>query len=253
MRAITPGAKFSTSTSNFGSISRTIRFASAVRKFMHRLFLPRLSLTKAVPRLLTWMKKRYRSPVGPSSILITSAPISARRWVPDGPAITCVMSRTLIPFMIPLPARTAILRPPGQTAFTEAPELSADIPPQRKSLTIRFGRRLRVAACRYTNDAYRSQSSGGIMRTFGVHTGQQDCSLEELRLVWRFVDRAGFDWLSVWDHFYEAPPIDGSSPCFETISALALMAVDTSSVLVGCLVFCVSYRHPAVLAKALAR
>ncbi|HKD66813.1 MAG TPA: TIGR03560 family F420-dependent LLM class oxidoreductase [Candidatus Binataceae bacterium] len=90
------------------------------------------------------------------------------------------------------------------------------------------------------------------MRTFGVHTGQQDCSLEELRRVWRFVDRAGFDWLSVWDHFYEAPPIDGSSPCFETISALALMAVDTSSVLVGCLVFCVSYRHPAVLAKALA-
>jgi F420-dependent oxidoreductase-like protein len=90
------------------------------------------------------------------------------------------------------------------------------------------------------------------MRTFGVHTGQQDCSLEELRRVWRFVDRAGFDWLSVWDHFYEAPPIDASSPCFETISALTLMAADTSSVLVGCLVFCVSYRHPAVLAKALA-
>ena len=91
-----------------------------------------------------------------------------------------------------------------------------------------------------------------MTRTFGVHTGQQDCSLEELRRLWRFVDRAGFDWLSVWDHFYEAPPIDGNSPCFETVSALTLLEADTSKVRVGCLVFCVTYRHPAVLAKALA-
>jgi hypothetical protein len=42
--------------------------------------------------------------------------------------------------------------------------------------------------------------------TFGVHTGQQNCSLEELRRLWRFVDQAGFDWLSIWDHFHEAPP-----------------------------------------------
>jgi len=90
------------------------------------------------------------------------------------------------------------------------------------------------------------------MRTFGVHTGQQDCSLQELRRLWRFVDGAGFDWLSVWDHFYEAPPIDGNSPCFETVSALTLLAADTTRVRIGCLVFCVSYRHPAVLAKALA-
>jgi len=43
--------------------------------------------------------------------------------------------------------------------------------------------------------------------TFGVHTGQQNCSLEELRRLWQYVDQAGFDWLSIWDHFYEAPPI----------------------------------------------
>ncbi len=42
--------------------------------------------------------------------------------------------------------------------------------------------------------------------TFGVHTGQQNCSLEELRRLWRFVDQAGFDWLSIWDHFHESPP-----------------------------------------------
>jgi F420-dependent oxidoreductase-like protein len=88
--------------------------------------------------------------------------------------------------------------------------------------------------------------------TFGVHTGQQDCSLEELRRVWRWADQAGFDWLSVWDHFYESPPIDGNGSCFETVSALTLLAADTSKVRVGCLVFCISYRHPAVLAKAFA-
>lgn len=91
-----------------------------------------------------------------------------------------------------------------------------------------------------------------MTRTLGVHTGQQDCSLEEMRRLWRFIDQAGFDWLSIWDHFYEAPPIDGNGPCFETVSALTLLATETSRVRVGCLVFCVSYRHPAVLAKALA-
>ncbi len=66
--------------------------------------------------------------------------------------------------------------------------------------------------------------------TFGVHTGQQNCSLEELRRLWRYVDQAGFDWLSVWDHFYEAPPIDGNGSCFETASALTLLAADTAKV-----------------------
>ena len=65
------------------------------------------------------------------------------------------------------------------------------------------------------------------MHAFGVHTGQQDCTLDELRRVWRFVDSAGFDWLSVWDHFYEAPPVEGNGPCFETISTLTLMAAET--------------------------
>lgn len=91
-----------------------------------------------------------------------------------------------------------------------------------------------------------------MTRTFGVHTGQQNCSLDELRRLWRYVDQAGFDWLSVWDHFYEAPFIDGNSSCFEAVSALTLLAADTRTVRVGCLVFCIGYRPPAVLAKALA-
>jgi F420-dependent oxidoreductase-like protein len=91
-----------------------------------------------------------------------------------------------------------------------------------------------------------------MTRTFGVHTGQQNCALVELRRLWRFVDQAGFDWLSVWDHFYEAPFIDGNGSCFETVSTLTLLAADTRTVRVGCLVFCIGYRHPAVLAKTLA-
>src|SRR5262249_60634172 len=87
--------------------------------------------------------------------------------------------------------------------------------------------------------------------TFGVHTGQQDCSLEELRRLWRFADQAGFDWLSVWDHFYEVPFIDGNGSCFETVSILTLLAADTSQVGGGCLGVWISYPHPAVLGKAL--
>src|SRR5271169_5959251 len=39
---------------------------------------------------------------------------------------------------------------------------------------------------------------------FGVHTGPQNCSLEDLRAVWRLADRSGFHWISIWDHFYPA-------------------------------------------------
>ena len=69
-----------------------------------------------------------------------------------------------------------------------------------------------------------------MARTFGVHTGQQDCSLEELRRLWRFVDQAGFDWLSVWDHFYEAPPIDGNGSCFEMFEGGMLFGTSKQAV-----------------------
>ena len=40
----------------------------------------------------------------------------------------------------------------------------------------------------------------------GVHTGQQDVELDELRRLWRYIDSHGWDFISIWDHFYEAPP-----------------------------------------------
>jgi alkanesulfonate monooxygenase SsuD/methylene tetrahydromethanopterin reductase-like flavin-dependent oxidoreductase (luciferase family) len=90
-----------------------------------------------------------------------------------------------------------------------------------------------------------------VAMTFGIHVGQQNVSLPELRRLWRFADRSGFDWVSGWDHFQESPPKDGSGDCFEAVTTMALLAADTERVRVGCLVFCVGYRHPAVLANAL--
>jgi F420-dependent oxidoreductase-like protein len=85
----------------------------------------------------------------------------------------------------------------------------------------------------------------------GVHTGQQDISLDELRRLWRYCDENGFDWLSVWDHFYEAPNRDNAGPTYEAVALMAAMALETKNVRIGCLVFCMNYRNPALLAKSL--
>ncbi|MBM3139531.1 MAG: TIGR03560 family F420-dependent LLM class oxidoreductase [Chloroflexi bacterium] len=85
----------------------------------------------------------------------------------------------------------------------------------------------------------------------GLHTGQQDISMDELREIWRFADTHGWDFISVWDHFYEAPPIDGTHPCFEAVASMAVLAAETSHVRVGCHVFCMNYRNPALLANSI--
>jgi F420-dependent oxidoreductase-like protein len=71
-----------------------------------------------------------------------------------------------------------------------------------------------------------------------------------MRELWRWLDRSGMDWLSVWDHFYEAPPAGGTLPHFEALTALGALAADTERARLGCLVFYVGYRNPALLAKA---
>lgn len=87
---------------------------------------------------------------------------------------------------------------------------------------------------------------------FGIHTGQQDCAFDDLRQLWRLADRSGFDWVSVWDHFYETMPRDGNGSTFEAVSTMAALAGETKRVRVGCLVFCMAFRSPAMLAKAAA-
>lgn len=84
----------------------------------------------------------------------------------------------------------------------------------------------------------------------GMHAGPQDCSYEDLRRVWRLADSSGIHWVSVWDHFYGST--DFKAPTFETLSIMAALAAETTNVRVGCLVFGMAYRHPAVLAKGAA-
>jgi F420-dependent oxidoreductase-like protein len=55
----------------------------------------------------------------------------------------------------------------------------------------------------------------------------------------------------VWDHFYAAD-MTGDAECLEAVSMHAALALSTTKVRCGSLVYSVGYRHPAVLANAIA-
>jgi len=86
---------------------------------------------------------------------------------------------------------------------------------------------------------------------FGVHAGLQNTTTDELSALWRRTEDHGFDWISVWDHFYAADAT-GSPECLEAVATHAALALSTSRVRCGSLVYSVGYRHPAVLANAMA-
>ena len=86
---------------------------------------------------------------------------------------------------------------------------------------------------------------------FGVHAGLQNTTTSVLRDLWRHTEDAGFEWISVWDHFYAADP-SGGAECLEAISTHTALATATSRVRCGSLVYSIGYRHPAVLANAMA-
>jgi probable F420-dependent oxidoreductase len=94
---------------------------------------------------------------------------------------------------------------------------------------------------------------------FGVHTGLQNTTTDELRALWRRIEGHRFDWISIWDHFYAADATvsrDGTttsgSACLEAVAAHAALALETERVRCGSLVYCVAFRHPAVLANVAA-
>ncbi len=86
--------------------------------------------------------------------------------------------------------------------------------------------------------------------SLGAHVGQQNLKMDEMRALWRMLDDAGMDWISAWDHIYEAPPAGGTVPHFEAVATLAALAMETTNARIGCLVFYVGYRNPGLLAKA---
>ena len=87
------------------------------------------------------------------------------------------------------------------------------------------------------------------MVQFGVHAGPQECTIDELRDLWRRSEELGFDWISVWDHFYPAQ-VSSDLDCFESVACHAALAAETTRPRVGCLVYSAGFRHPAVLANA---
>ena len=89
------------------------------------------------------------------------------------------------------------------------------------------------------------------MTIFGVHTGLQHISTEDLRASWRRIEDLGYGWISIWDHFYGATGKPDDAECLEAVALHAALACDTSRVTIGSLVYSIGYRHPAVLAKAI--
>ncbi|HMC52921.1 MAG TPA: TIGR03560 family F420-dependent LLM class oxidoreductase [Acidimicrobiales bacterium] len=89
------------------------------------------------------------------------------------------------------------------------------------------------------------------MTIFGVHTGLQRTTVAELLAMWYRIEDLGFGWISIWDHFYAAD-LTGDTECLEAVACHAALASRTSRVRCGSLVYCAGYRHPAVLANAIA-
>jgi alkanesulfonate monooxygenase SsuD/methylene tetrahydromethanopterin reductase-like flavin-dependent oxidoreductase (luciferase family) len=83
----------------------------------------------------------------------------------------------------------------------------------------------------------------------GVHLGQQNAPMADMVELWKRFDDV-VDWISVWDHLYEAPPNGGKTPHFEAVATLGALASLTSKARIGCLMFCVPFRNPAALAKS---
>ena len=83
----------------------------------------------------------------------------------------------------------------------------------------------------------------------GVHLGQQNAPMADMVELWKRFDDV-VDWISVWDHLYEAPPNGGKTPHFEAVATLGALASVTSKARIGCLMFCAPFRNPAVLAKS---
>jgi alkanesulfonate monooxygenase SsuD/methylene tetrahydromethanopterin reductase-like flavin-dependent oxidoreductase (luciferase family) len=84
--------------------------------------------------------------------------------------------------------------------------------------------------------------------TFGIVTGQHQMTLAQLVETWQLAESVGFDAIWLFDHFF-ALYGDPNGPCLEASTLLSALALKTSRVRIGVLVYGNTHRHPAILAK----
>lgn len=86
--------------------------------------------------------------------------------------------------------------------------------------------------------------------TYGVHLGPEPVEPETLLSLWRRVDELGFGWASVWDHL--VPGMTDLQVSYDAVVAHTALALATSRLTVGALVYSVTHRNIGVLANAIA-
>jgi alkanesulfonate monooxygenase SsuD/methylene tetrahydromethanopterin reductase-like flavin-dependent oxidoreductase (luciferase family) len=84
--------------------------------------------------------------------------------------------------------------------------------------------------------------------TFGVVTGQHQFTWPRLVEQWQMAEELGFDAIYLFDHFFTLYG-DPDGPCLETSTLLTALALKTTRVNIGVLVYGNTHRHPAILAK----
>src|SRR5436309_14194747 len=88
------------------------------------------------------------------------------------------------------------------------------------------------------------------MTRYGVHTGLQKTTVDELIDLWHRIESWGFDWISIWDHFYSAD-LTGDAHCLEAVAAHTALPCLTTPVRCRSLVYGAGCRHAPVLGKAI--
>lgn len=86
--------------------------------------------------------------------------------------------------------------------------------------------------------------------TYGVHLGPEPVDPKTLIALWARIDDLGFGWASVWDHF--VPGMTDLEGSYDAVVAHTALALATSRVTVGALVYSVTHRNLGVLANAIA-